>query len=212
MWDSRRSGPPRHHAWLPCGRGIHGGAAPGQARLPDEGHALARRGLPRPDPGRSGSRQARSDKTWQSAPIDGYTSVADLPTLLGRQEEKQATLYDLRPDGHTDRAAQYVADTDTPAYRISAPMPQTVNKRTLVFGDSFTNASSRYLAGGFSHLTMLAYPAMSGRTQATVQAFADAEAVVVQVVERGVAAGNLPLLEDGFIERVRQTLAARPIR
>jgi alginate O-acetyltransferase complex protein AlgJ len=151
-------------------------------------------------------------QTWQSAPIDAYTSLADLPTLLGRQEEKQSTRYDLRPDGHTNRAAPYVADTDEPAYRISAPMPETVNKRTLIFGDSFTNASSRYLAGGFSHLTMLAYPAMGERPETAVQAFADAEVVVVQVVERGVAAGNLPFLEDGFIERVRQTLAARPIR
>ncbi|WP_342779455.1 alginate O-acetyltransferase AlgX-related protein [Amycolatopsis cihanbeyliensis] len=149
---------------------------------------------------------------WVTRPDGTYTAPSDLPTVLGRREEKTNMRYELRPDGRTNIHGPYIPDTDTPVRTKRAPLPGMVEKPTLIFGDSFVNTSSSYLPAAFSDLTMLAYPSMSEHLDAVVQEFVDAEVVVVQSVERAVAGGWLPYLDDAFIERVRAAMAARPVR
>ena len=152
-------------------------------------------------------------RTWRSDPLSEYTINADLPPLLGKRgETKTNVLYDLRPDGRTDRTAETIGNIDTPAYRVSNPVAGTVAEQVLVFGDSFTGASSRYLPGAFANLTMLSYQPATPDVEAAVKAFADSKVVVVETVERAVASGGLPFLEDAFIASARQAMDARPIR
>nr|WP_232376815.1 hypothetical protein [Amycolatopsis aidingensis] len=149
---------------------------------------------------------------WTTRPVGKYTSNADLPVILGRQDKKSSMRYELRPDGRADRTGPYIEDIDTPVRRYATPVPGAVDKPTLIFGDSFTNASSSYLPAAFNDLTLLAYPPMGEHLDAVVQSFVNAEVIVVESVERSVAGGWLPYLDKAFIERVRTAMAARPVR
>ncbi|NIH78179.1 alginate O-acetyltransferase AlgX-related protein [Amycolatopsis viridis] len=150
--------------------------------------------------------------TWQSRQVGRYTVAADLPPLLGRKADKTNALYDLRPDGLVDRAGPTVADIETPSYRFAAPMSSTVNRKTLFYGDSFTKASSRYLAAGFANLTMLAYFTPKTSQDQAIGMFVNSDVVVVETVERSVSSGQLPFLTDGFLTALQAQLQQHPVR
>ncbi|MEU3272775.1 hypothetical protein ABZ639_18200 [Saccharomonospora sp. NPDC006951] len=151
-------------------------------------------------------------ETWQSQGGGWGIGMADLARLLGRTEDKFTITYSLRPDGVTDRTRTQLNSLDSPAHFTAEPIEATVNEPTLIFGDSFTAASSSYLPAGFSDLTILGYPSMGDNMATTIEAFVDSEVVVVQAIERSVAGGNLPFTDQGFIDQVRQAMAARPVR
>lgn len=151
-------------------------------------------------------------KTWRSPAIGTYTGSADLPKLLGKSGTKTSVLYNLLPDGLTNRAGPIVTDIETPAVHTSAPITGTVNKKTLVYGDSFSIASSRYLTGAFSDLTMLAYSTTKSTAAQAVDQFVNTQVVVLETVERSVSAGALPFFDNGFIDQLRTALAQHPVR
>ena len=149
-------------------------------------------------------------KTWQAKPSGSFTSTADLPPMLGRQATRTGTIYELRPNGRIDRTVPGIGSIEEPVRHNASPLNSTVNAQTLVLGDSFTLASARYLPAGFSNLTMLSYTGIGSAGSRVIQEMVDAEVVVLQVVERGLASGTVPVLAGDFIQRVRQTLAAHP--
>jgi len=148
--------------------------------------------------------------TWQSKQVGTYTVAADLPPLLGRKADKTNALYDLRPDGVVDRAGQTITDIETPSYRFAAPMSSTVNEKTLFYGDSFTKASSRYLAAGFANLTMLAYFTPKTDQDQAIGMFVNSDVVVLETVERNVSSGQLPFLDEEFLTKLQEQLQANP--
>ncbi|AIJ26626.1 alginate O-acetyltransferase AlgX-related protein [Amycolatopsis methanolica] len=148
--------------------------------------------------------------TWQSKQVGAYTVAADLPPLLGKKADKTNVLYDLRPDGIVDRAGQTIADIETPSYRFASPMSSTVNEKTLFYGDSFTKASSRYLAAGFANLTMLAYFTPKTSRDQAIGMFTNSDVIVLETVERSVSSGQLPFLTDEFLTALQAQLQASP--
>ncbi|KAA9152397.1 hypothetical protein FPZ12_036920 [Amycolatopsis acidicola] len=150
-------------------------------------------------------------KTWTSPAVGTWNGTADLPKLLGRSGQKTSTLYNLEPDGMTNRAGPIITNLDTPQRRIESPIPGTIDKKTLVYGDSFTIASSRYLVGGFSDLTMLNYSTSKTTPMQAVDEFVNSDVVVLETVERTVSGGALPFFDDGFIDQLRTQLAQHPI-
>ncbi|WP_236796374.1 hypothetical protein [Amycolatopsis sp. GM8] len=151
-------------------------------------------------------------KTWKSPAIGSYTGSADLPKLLGKTGTKTSVLYNLLPDGATNRAGPIVTDIETPARHTAPPITGTVDKKTLVYGDSFSIASSRYLTGAFSDLTILAYSTNKTTPAQAVDEFVGAQAVVMETVERSISAGALPFFDNGFIDQLRTALAQHPVR
>lgn len=151
-------------------------------------------------------------KTWQSPAVGSYTGSADLPKLLGKTGSKTSVLYNLMPDGLTNRAGPIVTNIETPAKHTEAPITGTVNTKTLVYGDSFGIASSRYLTGAFSDLTILAYSTDKTTPAQAVDQFVDARVVVLETVERSISAGSLPFFDNGFIDQLRTALAQHPVR
>ncbi|PXY31144.1 alginate O-acetyltransferase AlgX-related protein [Prauserella muralis] len=144
---------------------------------------------------------------------DGWiTAGADLPPMIGRSEQKTTIKYDLRPDGETDRTRDQLPHLEEPVHQTAPPMDGTVNDPALVLGDSFTLASSRYLPAAFSDLTILGYATMGEDLQAAVDAFVNADVVVVEVVERSMADGRLPFTDPAFIDKVGRAMAERPVR
>ncbi|WP_091288231.1 alginate O-acetyltransferase AlgX-related protein [Amycolatopsis xylanica] len=150
-------------------------------------------------------------QTWVSTPTRMYDVNADLPPLLGRNEVKTLQEYTLKPDGAVDRGGLSNGDIDKPVYRKTSPLVGTIDKRTLIYGDSFTKASSRYLPGGFTNLTMLAHYTSKTTQEQAIDEFVNAEVVVVEAVERSVSAGQLTFIEDGFLNAVRAKLEEHPI-
>lgn len=150
-------------------------------------------------------------KTWRSPAIGSYTGSADLPKLLGKSGTKTSVLYNLYPDGVTNRAGPIVTEIETPSQHTEPPITGTVDKKTLIYGDSFSIASSRYLTGAFSNLTMLAYSTTKTTAQQAADQFVDAQVVVLETVERSVSGGALPFFDDGFIDRLRTALAQHPV-
>lgn len=150
-------------------------------------------------------------KTWQSPAVGSYTGSADLPKLLGRSGDKTSVLYNLSPDGGTSRAGPIITDIDTPWRHTAAHTTGTIDKKTLVYGDSFTIASSRYLPAGFDNLTLLAYSTTKTTADQAVDEFVNSDVVVLETVERSISAGALPFFDDGFIEQLRTKLAQHPV-
>jgi alginate O-acetyltransferase complex protein AlgJ len=151
-------------------------------------------------------------QTWVSVPVGQYDTAADLPPLINKQGMKTNTLYSLRPDGLVERAGQSNGDIDRPVYRTASPLVGTVDEKILVYGDSFTKASSRYLSGAFTNLTMLAHFTQKTSQAEAVDAFVNSNVVVVEAVERSIAGGQLAFIDEGFINAVKTALAAHPVR
>ncbi|AIG80591.1 Hypothetical protein AJAP_39045 [Amycolatopsis japonica] len=151
-------------------------------------------------------------QTWVSVPVGQYDTVADLPPLINKQGTKTNTLYSLRPDGVAERAGEPNGDIDRPIYRTASPLIGTVDDKVLIYGDSFTKASSRYLSGAFTNLTMLAHFTQKTSQAEAVDAFVNANVVVVEAVERSVAGGQLAFIDPNFLEPLKKALAENPIR
>lgn len=153
--------------------------------------------------------------TWRSPGVGWSTANGDLASMLGRTEPKTSVRYELMPDGETDRTQDTLRKFDGPErYDADAgkDIEGTIGAPTALIGDSFTFASSRYLPAAFADLTLLSYPHLGKHKEATIDTFVRSEIVVVQTVERSVAEGDLPLLDEGFLTMVERRLAANPIR
>lgn len=150
-------------------------------------------------------------RTWTGEPVGQYSTPADLSLLINRPVTKTNVMYSLRPDGVVDRTGQFGETIDQPVHKRSAPLTGTVDRPTLIYGDSFTAASSRYLPSAFTNLTMLAYSTQKTPQQKAVDEFVNAQVVVVEAVERNVSGGQLAFTDEGFIQAVRTALAQHPI-
>ncbi|HEY2062419.1 MAG TPA: hypothetical protein VGH57_28880 [Amycolatopsis sp.] len=179
--------------------------APNDTHWRDEGGLVLTRAL-------AEAIQPGSTSSWMSTPDGQYDAIADLPLLLGKSGVKTNTQYSLLPDGVTDRATGFIGSIDQPVQRKSGPLDGTVNKPTLIYGDSFSLASSRYLDAAFTNLTYLAYSTDKTTQAGAVDQFVNSQVVVLEAVERNVAGGLVPFTDDGFISAVKTALAAHPVR
>jgi acetyltransferase AlgX (SGNH hydrolase-like protein) len=150
-------------------------------------------------------------QTWKWDQVGSYTTSADLPPLLGKQGDKTNVVYDLKPDGVTNRAGK-ITEIDTPVVSDTPPVTGMVNQKTLVYGDSFTMASSRYLAGAFSNLTMLAFYTDKTTQAEAINQFVNSDVVVLETVERSVSGGYLPFFDDGLLNALKAQLSAHPLK
>ncbi len=179
--------------------------APNDTHWRDEGGLVLTRAL-------ADTIKPGATNSWLSAPDGQYDAVADLPLLLGQTGVKTNTRYNLRPDGVTDRAGEFIGSIDQPVHRSAPPIVGTIDQPTLVYGDSFSLASSRYLEAAFTNLTYLAYSTDKTPQSQAVDQFVNSHVVVLQAVERNVAGGLVPFTDEGFIAAVKTALAQHPIR
>lgn len=148
--------------------------------------------------------------SWRVHPLRKYESTADLPLLLGKNEKKTTTAYALNPDGKTDRVGGTPKNIEKPVRHRADPLPGTTDERTIIFGDSFTLTSARYLKAAFTDLTMYSSNAAGGNSDATIKKIVDSEVVVIEMVERTVAEGATGFVSEPFVKRLKQQLADAP--
>jgi alginate O-acetyltransferase complex protein AlgJ len=149
---------------------------------------------------------------WHIDQKDRTTGTADLPRLMGDEGTNQITNYRLRPDGRYDRARKSTAQLEEAKHYEAKRLPGMITQPTAVFGDSFLVAASAYLPAAFSDVTLQYYHSAQNRPADVIKTFTDAEVVVLQVVERNVAAGAIPVAEQGFIDALGEELAKHPVR
>jgi hypothetical protein len=149
---------------------------------------------------------------WKVSQRGRRGSTADLPPLIGRDGDNEGRSYRLYPDGKTDRTAGAVNDLREPVHRTSEPLDGMVESPTLLLGDSFSLPVSAFLPAAFSDVTQLYYSTVDSDPGLVARTMADNDVVVVEIVERNIARGALGLLDDSFIDLVRQELRKRPIR
>ncbi|KMS90327.1 hypothetical protein ACZ91_15600 [Streptomyces regensis] len=153
--------------------------------------------------------------SWRSDGVGWSTTQGDLASMLGRTEPKASIRYELKPDGRTDRTHDPLTRFDGPErYDADAgvDIEGVIGAPTALIGDSFTFASSRYLPAAFNDLTLLSYPQLGKHKKDTLDVFVRSEVVVVQTVERSVAEGDLPLIDEGFVKELEQAMQRNPIR
>jgi alginate O-acetyltransferase complex protein AlgJ len=82
--------------------------------------------------------------------------------------------------------------------------------RTLLLGDSFTNASKAMVGQFFSSLTLLQNETAGADPQAVADAMSESDVVVYEIVERTIDGGGATLLDDAALSAAEATLAANP--
>jgi hypothetical protein len=149
---------------------------------------------------------------WRLSRSGTSTGTSDLPPLIGREGTNRSTSYELRPNGRTDRTEEHLSDLREPVRRTSLPLTGMVDKPTLLLGDSFSLAATRYMPAAFADVTQLYYSTAASDPGVVADAMADNEVIVVEIVERNIAEGALQLFDPAFLEQVREELRNRPIR
>ncbi|HEV2780600.1 MAG TPA: hypothetical protein VGX25_14515 [Actinophytocola sp.] len=170
----------------------------------DGGLTMTRALADRVQPGRTSSWRVLPGSTWQGN--------ADLPTLIGTSGQNSAMRYRLAPDGRDDRTNWINSDFRTPLIYQSAPVDGMVTKRVAMIADSYTQFATGFLAATFADISITHVERLNTDAQGMANRMADADTVVVEVVERHLAAGVSPITNPAYLDTISATLAARPIR
>lgn len=150
--------------------------------------------------------------SWRIQLKDTTNNAADLPPLIGKKGVNEVHNYRLRPDGRYDRVRKNTADLIGPKHYTSKRLTGMITTPAAVLGDSFLVGVSGYLPAAFTDVTVQYYRSAENKPDEAIKTITDSEIVVVEVVERNVAAGAVALLDQGFIDALGQQLAKHPIR
>lgn len=148
---------------------------------------------------------------WDVQQVRTVQSGADLPNLLGRTGMNFFEQYSLAPSGERDRTGRYLDDLGEPVRIGTGPASGVVPGSVVLLGDSFIQSSARYLAAGFAEVHVVSYATAAPEPQRIADLVADQEVVVLEVVERNLAAGTVSLLDPAALDVVVRELATRPL-
>jgi alginate O-acetyltransferase complex protein AlgJ len=152
--------------------------------------------------------------SWAVKPREVDLWPADLPTLIGKSENRHLQTYTLAPDGVTDRSHYVASDFRTPLHlEQTAPIPAkgVIGSKAALIADSFTQFATPFLAAGFQNLNIVHAETMAQNTTANATALlADRDVIVVELAERNAVGGASPLLRDSVIDQIAAVLANNP--
>jgi hypothetical protein len=139
-------------------------------------------------------------RTSTPTPAERVRMEGDLSVLLGEPRQDEVLVWAVARPGVVVRRADEtgLASTTTDAPLWTPP--------TLIVGDSFTRASLPQLAPLFAEARLVQTDLAEDDPEELVAAVLAADAVVLEVVERAVAAGDLPLTDPAFLDRLAEAL------
>jgi len=142
-------------------------------------------------------------RTSTPTPTASVRQDGDLGVLLGTPRKDEMPGWALERPGVVVRQAAEtaLASTTTDAPLWTAP--------TLIIGDSFTKASLPQLAPLFADARIVQPALAADEADALVAAVLAADAVVLELVERSVARGDLPITDPAFLDLLERALPPR---
>lgn len=153
-----------------------------------------------------------STMTWKIEPTQTAQSGADLPRLIGRTGVNVYRQYSLAPSGDRDRTGPHVDDIRQPVLIGAGQVPGVLGESVTMLADSFSESAARYVTAGFSDVALVSYET-AGSDPADIGALmARRQVVVLEVVERNLASGAVPVLQPDALDVITAQLAARPLR
>lgn len=153
-----------------------------------------------------------TSRTWKTGKAAVLTGPADLSRMNGSSATNRDQTYHLSPDGHADRAGRSVQSLATPTHFGTQPTTGMVTTPVALLGDSFTLATTRYLPAVFSNVTAIDYGNLVSAPGPVIQTMVGAKTIVLEVVERNLADGNVPFLDPQVIANIQAALANHPMR
>ncbi len=154
-----------------------------------------------------------TSSSWTSRRAETTRFPADLPLLIARQGTNTDITYQLSPDGGPDQTVPPPGTFTTPLSIKQAATTGMVTTPTVLLGDSFLDATLRYLPATFSNATAFTYGGLGGDpvTRESVESvMASGKVVVLEVVERFLTGGLAPFLQPAVISEIRTYLASHP--
>jgi hypothetical protein len=148
--------------------------------------------------------------TWQSVPDGVVKPGADLPPMIASTGLDTEIHYSLGPDGGADRTGPTLADMPKATKFGGPPTTGMVTEPTALLGDSFLAHATRYLPAVFSDATAIDYATIDTDQAAVESVLAGGKIIVIELVERVLAAGDAPFLRPEVISGIRSYLAAHP--
>ena len=129
---------------------------------------------------------------------------ADLAAQLGTPRTDEVPGWRLERDGVTvtEATPNTLSSTTTGAPLHTPP--------TLVLGDSFTQSSRTFLAQLFASARIVQPAAATDDPDSLLSVVLSSDTVVLEIVERSVESGDVPIIDDGFLRALEQALAAAP--
>lgn len=139
-------------------------------------------------------------KPAEQVPAGPSHLLGDLSVLLGTPTYDDVPGYAVRRPGVsvTSASTSRLSSTST-----GAPL---IGGSTLILGDSFLQASRPQLAPFFSDARIVHPKAAVASPDAVVSAVLDARTVVLEIVERAVDGGDVPIIDEHFLERLGAAL------
>jgi alginate O-acetyltransferase complex protein AlgJ len=139
----------------------------------------------------------------------------DLGPMVGRRTVDEWQGRELRREGVAPVGRDALAWPDLP---LDVPVTLTntssgaplYQPRTLLLGDSFTNASRADVSGLFAEVSLLHSEVAATRPQVTADAVAAADVVIYEIVERTIASGRGALIDETALGTIERTLAQQP--
>ena len=143
-------------------------------------------------------------RTSELVPTGTVELQADLAAQLGTPRKDEVPGWRLQREGVTvtDERATTLAATTT-----GAPL---YTPETLVLGDSFTQSSLSLLSPLFASARIVQPATATDDPPALVQAVVSSDTIVLEIVERSVVAGDVPIIDEDFLAVLEQALAPAP--
>jgi hypothetical protein len=151
--------------------------------------------------------EALDPALWRSSRISPTGPIevqADLAAQLGTPRKDTVPGWRLEREGVTvvEERESALASTTTGAPLHEPP--------TVVLGDSFTQSSRPMLAQLFRSARIIHPVSAVDDPPAVVAALQEAETVVLEIVERSVVGGDVPIIDEAFLASLEQAIAAAP--
>lgn len=128
--------------------------------------------------------------------------VGDLAALLGRTSKDRVLGWALRRPGVVPPPDLPVPGPEPVPVRTTTTGAPLFEPSTLLLGDSFTAVSRSLLYPLFADLTVLHVQTGPGNPGAAAAAFAAADVVVIEIVERNLVSDGVPPFDPAFRQAV----------
>ncbi|WP_156365422.1 alginate O-acetyltransferase AlgX-related protein [Sciscionella sediminilitoris] len=149
-------------------------------------------------------------RTWKADKVTSTTRTGDLARLLGSDQTEPWPQYRLSPDGVSGGTPEQPTSLRSVTTVRNQPAKGMIDEPAVVLGDSFSLPLDKYASNIFSNVSFGAYDDMDGGLTQIQNMIVNSKVVVLEMLERGMATGEAPLLRPKQLDKLEQMLKQHP--